>query len=125
MFYASTAYKKTAGSTVSVRLEMITKDGRFGSRDAYKSVSAGQTVITQWQTVITQWGQRLGGLPGLLPQLLGVTPTAAVLLAQRIGGTWRPVWMVSMPEGSPQPDVFLDAVTGMPVTPDHTRQPPG
>ncbi|MEU6212826.1 VanZ family protein [Streptomyces sp. NPDC047023] len=52
------------------------------------------------------------------------TPTAAVLLAQKIGGIWRPVWMVGMPEGSPQPDVFLDAVTGTPVTPDHTRQPP-
>ncbi|MFD5415781.1 hypothetical protein [Streptomyces nojiriensis] len=48
VFFASTAYKKTGGSTVSVRLEMITKDGRFGSGDAYKSVSAGQNVITQW-----------------------------------------------------------------------------
>lgn len=48
VFYASTAYKKTGGSTVSVRLEMITTGGRFGSGDAYKSVSAGQTVITQW-----------------------------------------------------------------------------
>ncbi|WP_327732525.1 VanZ family protein [Streptomyces nojiriensis] len=55
----------------------------------------------------------------------GRTPTAAVLLAQKIGGTWRPVWMVGMPDGSPQPDVCLDAVTGTPVTPDHTRQPPG
>lgn len=48
VFYASTAYKKTAGSTVSVRLEMITKDGRFGSGDAYQSVSVGKTAITQW-----------------------------------------------------------------------------
>ncbi|AXE26149.1 hypothetical protein C0216_24205 [Streptomyces globosus] len=55
----------------------------------------------------------------------GRTPTAAVLLAQKISGTWRPVWMVGMPEGSPQPDVFLDAVTGTPVTPDPTRRPPG
>lgn len=55
----------------------------------------------------------------------GRTPTAAVLLAQKISGTWRPVWMVGMPEGSPQPDVFLDAVTGTPVTPDRTRQPSG
>ncbi|MEU8773435.1 hypothetical protein [Streptomyces sp. NPDC048606] len=48
VFYASSSYRKTGGSRVSVRLEMLTKNGRFGSGDAYQSVSAGQTVITQW-----------------------------------------------------------------------------
>lgn len=51
----------------------------------------------------------------------GKIPEAAVLLAQRIDGAWRPVWMLGMPDGHKTPDVFVDAVTGDFVTP----QPPG
>ncbi|MDQ0766988.1 VanZ family protein [Streptomyces canus] len=47
----------------------------------------------------------------------GKSPTAAVLLAQKVAGAWRPVWMVGMPEGSKTPDMFVDAVTGRKVTP--------
>ncbi|MFD8967708.1 VanZ family protein [Streptomyces sp. NPDC059568] len=37
-----------------------------------------------------------------------------ILLAQRVGGQWRPVWLV----GAGDKDVFLDAVNGQQITPD-------
>jgi glycopeptide antibiotics resistance protein len=48
----------------------------------------------------------------------GATPEAAVLLAQRINGVWRPVWMLGMPDGHKELDVFVDAATGDFVTPE-------
>ncbi|MEU2931047.1 hypothetical protein ABZ636_39565 [Streptomyces sp. NPDC007251] len=46
-----------------------------------------------------------------------VSPVAAVLLAQKVDGKWRPVWMIGMPDGSKEPDMFIDAVSGRKVTP--------
>ncbi|MGK5500477.1 VanZ family protein [Streptomyces sp. URMC 125] len=57
---------------------------------------------------------------GIVRRDSGKTPEAAVLLAQRIDDAWRPVWMLGMPDGHKEPDVFIDAVTGDFVTP----QPP-
>ncbi|MFE9395633.1 VanZ family protein [Streptomyces flavidovirens] len=48
----------------------------------------------------------------------GAEAEAAVLLAQEIGGHWRPVWMVGVKSNAQEPDVFLDAVSGERVKPD-------
>ncbi|MCY0933900.1 hypothetical protein [Streptomyces sp. H34-S4] len=50
-FMASTEYKKTGGSTVSVRLQMDVLNGVFGTQHAFQSVSAGGTVITQFGVI--------------------------------------------------------------------------
>ncbi|MEU8773436.1 VanZ family protein [Streptomyces sp. NPDC048606] len=47
----------------------------------------------------------------------GQRSTSAVLLAQKIAGVWRPVWMMGMPEGSRVPDAFVDARTGNLIEP--------
>ncbi|MEO3977178.1 VanZ family protein [Streptomyces sp. CAU 1734] len=45
----------------------------------------------------------------------GTEAAGAVLLAQRLPGGWRPVWMMG---GGPEaPELFIDAVTGRRVTP--------
>ncbi|MCY0933899.1 VanZ family protein [Streptomyces sp. H34-S4] len=48
----------------------------------------------------------------------GQSATGAVLLAQKISGEWRPVWMIGMPDGAKEPDIFVDAETGATVRPD-------
>ncbi|MEW2087622.1 VanZ family protein [Streptomyces sp. NPDC005283] len=47
----------------------------------------------------------------------GAEAEAAVLLAQKVAGGWRPVWMVSVKSGSKDPNLFLDAVSGQRVMP--------
>lgn len=49
---------------------------------------------------------------------LDASPETGVLLAQKIDGAWRPVWMLGMPDGHKEPDVFVDAATGDFVTPE-------
>ncbi|MFI2372785.1 VanZ family protein [Streptomyces sp. NPDC018833] len=48
----------------------------------------------------------------------GDDPKDLTLLAQRIDGRWRPVWMMS----AASQDVFIDAVTGQRVVPDHASE---
>ncbi|MFI7337229.1 VanZ family protein [Streptomyces sp. NPDC050085] len=54
----------------------------------------------------------------LVRRRTNVPPVAAVLLAQKVKETWRPVWMIGMPDGAKEPDLFIDAVTGQKVIPD-------
>ncbi|MGW1882839.1 VanZ family protein [Streptomyces sp. NPDC001970] len=47
-------------------------------------------------------------------QMSGKKAISALLLAQKIGGQWWPVWLIGVNDA----DVFVDAVTGRSVTPD-------
>ncbi|MFF3790894.1 VanZ family protein [Streptomyces sp. NPDC001981] len=44
----------------------------------------------------------------------GAKPTSAKLLAQPVGGKWRPVWLIGVNGG----DAFIDAATGQKTQPD-------
>ncbi|WP_267243832.1 VanZ family protein [Streptomyces sp. PR69] len=57
------------------------------------------------------------GLADVVRKHSGSDPVASVLLAQKVSGQWRPVWMVGV-QGEDESDVFIDAVTGDLVTPD-------
>ncbi|MGW1978816.1 VanZ family protein [Streptomyces sp. NPDC001889] len=61
----------------------------------------------------------------LAKKMSGAPAEAAVLLAQRVRGTWRPVWMTSVKTATQDPNLFLDAVTGERVTPDAQPAQPG
>ncbi|WP_240139960.1 VanZ family protein [Streptomyces sp. MUM 178J] len=57
------------------------------------------------------------GLGDVVRKQTGSAPVASVLLAQKVSGQWRPVWMVGV-QGVDESDVFIDAVTGDLVAPD-------
>lgn len=49
---------------------------------------------------------------------VGKSPQSAVLLAQKVDGNWHPVWMMGVLDGTKSKDLFLDAVSGKPISPD-------
>ncbi|WP_329400286.1 VanZ family protein [Streptomyces melanogenes] len=53
----------------------------------------------------------------LAKHVTGHQPKHANLLAQKVSGRWRPVWLMDTGKGD-NPDIFLDAVAGSEVTPD-------
>lgn len=55
-----------------------------------------------------------GAAKRIASQLSGKKATSALLLAQKVSGEWRPVWLIGVNDA----DVFVDAVTGKSVTPD-------
>ncbi|MFI1177903.1 VanZ family protein [Streptomyces melanogenes] len=53
----------------------------------------------------------------LAKRVTGHQPQHANLLAQKVSGRWRPVWLLDTGKED-NPDIFLDAVAGVEVTPD-------
>ncbi|MFE0091823.1 VanZ family protein [Streptomyces sp. NPDC058991] len=61
----------------------------------------------------------------LAAKAAGAKSDAAVLLAQKVNGRWRPVWMVSVKSDAEDPNLFIDAVNGKRITPDLHPPTPG
>ncbi|WP_189963382.1 VanZ family protein [Streptomyces violascens] len=103
--YLVTYRRHRHGVMMPMRLDFtITKTGRmigFTSK-AVKDPALPQATVTE-NTARAQ-----------AAKAAGAKTTSAQLLAQQVGGQWRPVWLV----GANNADVWLDGVTGQKVTPD-------
>ncbi|MCX4822963.1 VanZ family protein [Streptomyces sp. NBC_01142] len=103
--YVVTYRRYFSGIMMPMRLDLtVTRAGRilgFTSRPERDPVLP-EPAITEFDA------KRLAG------QQAKGKASSALLLAQRVGGNWRPVWLI----GVNNSDVFLDAVTGLPVQPD-------
>ncbi|MFF9566632.1 VanZ family protein [Streptomyces sp. NPDC014685] len=90
---------------VPMRLDVtVTKAGRimgFTSR-SIKDPALPSVEITEKDAMRRVEGQ------------VGAKPTSVKLLAQQVGGKWRPVWLIGV-NGS---DAFIDAATGQKIQPD-------
>ncbi|MFI6104061.1 hypothetical protein [Streptomyces sp. NPDC051310] len=102
----------------------------------YRRYKGGVMMPMRLDLTITSSGRMMGfasrpvpdpALPGaaisrdeamrLAREETGVEAEAAVLLAQKIGTRWRPVWTLGVKSGSESRDLFLDAVSGKRVQP--------